>query len=410
MAEESAEHRPQLPAGPRLRCPHPFEGPQHFRLADPIDRQVEQFRRVPLQRRRPRPLFARRQPRPVRVGDLAGELAAASTPTCAAAPREWSTDLPRRRESFARRNDFRRRPEVHDRRPAAGDAQRLPQGCRSAHRRRLRAHQRRRACGGRGRPGSGSQAGSGSGPGSRRGEGCRWRPGRPAGDRGEEAGVVGRAQAVDEAADEVPPCSCLTPHHRGRPTDPRRPDRPGPGIQRGAERLRRARVFHDGTDASQLRDRHRPPPLATAKSIARDRAAPARGRLSCPAGQPAVVEGADVNWRTTWEGTLTGGVSARSRLRAAAVGGHARRREPPSSALSPGPPPGSGYDGVGQRTAGRKGSAAAERRSGHLGGAPAGDGKRFQWPARCGGGSLGGSRSRCRGSKSWTRCAMRSGR
>ena len=224
------------------------------------------------------------------------------------------------------------------------------------------------------------------------------------------AGVVGRAQAVDEAVDEVPPCSCLTPHHRGRPTDPRRPDRPGPGIQRGAGRSRRARVFHDGTDVSQLRDRHRPPPVATAESVARDRAAPARGRLSCPAGQPAVVEGADVNGCTTWEGTLTGGVSARSRSRAAAVGGHARRRKPASSALSPGPPPGSGYDGVGQRSAGRKGSAAAERRSGHLGGAPAGDGKRFRWPARCGGGSLGGSRSRCRGSKSWTRCAMRSGR
>ena len=38
---------------------------------------------------------------------------------------------PRRREWFARRNDCSRWPEVHDWRPAAGDAQRLPQGCRA---------------------------------------------------------------------------------------------------------------------------------------------------------------------------------------------------------------------------------------------------------------------------------------
>ena len=69
MPEEGAERRPQLPAGARLRRPHPFEGPQHFRLAAPVDRQVEQFRRVPLQRRRPRLVLVRRQPRPVRVGD-----------------------------------------------------------------------------------------------------------------------------------------------------------------------------------------------------------------------------------------------------------------------------------------------------------------------------------------------------
>ena len=47
--------------------------------------------------------------------------------------------------------------------------------------------------------------------------------------------------------------------------------------------------------AAQLQDRHRPPCLATAESVARGRAAPARGRLSCPAGQRAVVERADVN-------------------------------------------------------------------------------------------------------------------
>ena len=74
MPEEGAERRPQLPAGARLRCPHAFEGAQHFRLADPVDRQVEQVRRVPLQRRRPRLVLVRRQPRPVRVGDPAGDL------------------------------------------------------------------------------------------------------------------------------------------------------------------------------------------------------------------------------------------------------------------------------------------------------------------------------------------------
>ena len=47
--------------------------------------------------------------------------------------------------------------------------------------------------------------------------------------------------------------------------------------------------------AAQLQDRHRPPCLATAESVARGRAAPARGRLSCAAGQRAVVERADVN-------------------------------------------------------------------------------------------------------------------
>ena len=67
MPEEGAERRPQLPAGARLRRPHPFEGPQHLRLADPVDRQVEQVRRVPLQRRRPRLVLVRRQPRAVRT-------------------------------------------------------------------------------------------------------------------------------------------------------------------------------------------------------------------------------------------------------------------------------------------------------------------------------------------------------
>ena len=38
-----------------------------------------------------------------------------------------------------------------------------------------------------------------------------------------------------------------------------------------------------------------PPRLATAESVARGRAAPARGRLSCPAGQHAVIERVDVN-------------------------------------------------------------------------------------------------------------------
>ena len=74
-----------------------------------------------------------------------------------------------------------------------------------------------------------------------------------------------------------------------------------------------------------------------------------------------------------------------------------RRRDPVTMVSARGRPDG-------------RGSAAAERRSGHLGGAPAGDGKRFQWPPRCGGGSPRGSKSRCRRSKSWTRCAMRSGR
>ena len=45
----------------------------------------------------------------------------------------------------------------------------------------------------------------------------------------------------------------------------------------------------DGSSlVAQLRDRHGPPPLATAESAARDRAAPRRGRLSCQAGQPNV--------------------------------------------------------------------------------------------------------------------------
>ena len=54
--------------------------------------------------------------------------------------------------------------------------------------------------------------------------------------------------------------------------------------------------------AAQLRDRHRPPRLATAESVARGRAAPARCRLSCPAGQHAVVASVSTSIRSLCTG------------------------------------------------------------------------------------------------------------
>lgn len=185
----------------------------------------------------------------------------------------------------------------------------------------------------------------------------------------------------------------------------------GPGIQRGVERSRRARVFHDGTDGSQLRDRHRPPPLATAESVARDRAAPLA--VDCPVQPDSLlwVEGADSQRvhdmgrdadravflraagraQPPWADTRGGENQDRARCL------RGRRRDPVTMVSARGRP-----DGRGARPPNAAAAISAVRRPGTA--------SVFQWPARCGGGSLGGSRSRCRGSKSWTRCAMRSGR
>ena len=54
--------------------------------------------------------------------------------------------------------------------------------------------------------------------------------------------------------------------------------------------------------AAQLRDRHRTPRLATAESVARGRAAPAGRRLSCTAGQHAVVASVSTSIRSLCTG------------------------------------------------------------------------------------------------------------
>ena len=121
----------------------------------------------------------------------------------------------------------------------------LPRATRSAyrkdaevsHRRRLRAHQRKRACGGCGRRASRSQAGSGPRPGSRRRGSCRWGPGRLAGGRSEETCGVGIAPAVSGSGRRRRPLTVLRPApcHRRRPAGSEGSDRTGSGIDRGGQ-------------------------------------------------------------------------------------------------------------------------------------------------------------------------------